>query len=208
VHGFTGNRDTTWTHENGWFWPRQLAQDIKIARIMTFGYDCDVVKLWGNSGYLRNRGRDLAKDLLRQRKYCTDRRISFIAHSLGGLVCEQALVYCTKKGPKLKKIFQATQAIIFMATPQNIIYLKLKGHRLATYLRTTRGLSKAGEAALDQKSDGLTLVYKQFHRTRSEHGENIKMVSFYEKKEISGLFVCILSYAMDCFGSSSLEPRT
>ena len=59
IHGLTGSAYTTWLHEeSGVHWPRDLLKnDLKGARIMTFGYDVDVVNIWkhaaqdGISGY-------------------------------------------------------------------------------------------------------------------------------------------------------------
>ena len=46
VHGLYGDRDATWTSENGVFWPKKfLSQDMQEARISTFGYDANVVVL-------------------------------------------------------------------------------------------------------------------------------------------------------------------
>ena len=48
VHGLTGNAYTTWFHTgSGVHWPRDLVKgDIVDARVMTFGYDADVVNFW------------------------------------------------------------------------------------------------------------------------------------------------------------------
>ena len=48
VHGLTGNAYTTWLHSgSGVHWPRDLLKgDIGNARVMTFGYDADVVNFW------------------------------------------------------------------------------------------------------------------------------------------------------------------
>jgi len=48
VHGLTGNAFTTWLHAgSGVHWPRDLVKrNIADARVMTFGYDADVVKFW------------------------------------------------------------------------------------------------------------------------------------------------------------------
>jgi len=59
IHGLTGSAYTTWLREkSGVHWPRDLLKnDLKDARIMTFGYDADVVNFWkhaaqdGISGY-------------------------------------------------------------------------------------------------------------------------------------------------------------
>lgn len=48
VHGLTGNAYTTWLHTgSGVHWPRDLIKgDFVDARVMTFGYDADVVNFW------------------------------------------------------------------------------------------------------------------------------------------------------------------
>ena len=48
VHGLTGNAYTTWFHTgSGVHWPRDLVKgDLVDARVMTFGYDADVVNFW------------------------------------------------------------------------------------------------------------------------------------------------------------------
>jgi protein SERAC1 len=94
VHGLRGNRRDTWTHENKVFWPEEiLPKDLPTARIMTFGYDADVVGITKTAGSntLRDHGKSLANALAmrRARSNSTDRPLIFVAHSLGGLVVEQ-----------------------------------------------------------------------------------------------------------------------
>src|SRR2546423_3057046 len=63
VHGLTGNREKTWTHRNGIFWPDALlSENFPRARIMTFGYDADVVRFWtiASSNRLDDHGKSLA----------------------------------------------------------------------------------------------------------------------------------------------------
>lgn len=119
VHGLTGNRETIWTHENGAFWPEQVAHDINTARIMTFGYDADVIKIWGmaDGNNLRNHGKSLAFAVPDRRRDCRERPIIFIAYSLGGIVCEQVLFRCGDGDKNFEKIFRSTRGIIFMGTP-------------------------------------------------------------------------------------------
>jgi len=95
VHGLTGNRETTWTdNESGIFWPRDLLpNDMPTARIITFEYDADIIRTIdiASANSLRDHGKSLANDLamLRMRTKTTDRPLLLVAHSLGGLVCEQ-----------------------------------------------------------------------------------------------------------------------
>lgn len=90
----TGNRQNTWTHASGVFWPQDLLpKDLPTARIMTFGYDADVVGIVKTAGSntLRDHGKSLANDLgmRRARSNSIMRPLIFVAHSLGGLVVEQ-----------------------------------------------------------------------------------------------------------------------
>ena len=97
VHGLTGSAYSTWLHEKkGVHWPAELLKkDIPDCRILTFGYDADVVKVWQqvSGARLSNHGKDLVADLagLRNETETSDRSIVFVAHSLGGLVVQSAL---------------------------------------------------------------------------------------------------------------------
>jgi hypothetical protein len=51
-----------------------------------------------------------------QREQLGSRTIVFIAHSLGGLVCEEALILSDKR-QELQNILTNTLGIIFMGTP-------------------------------------------------------------------------------------------
>jgi protein SERAC1 len=47
VHGLGGDRMKTWTDDQV-FWPKDLLPvDIPEARILTFGYDANIVHFWG-----------------------------------------------------------------------------------------------------------------------------------------------------------------
>ena len=71
IHGLTGNAYSTWLHKStNIHWPKDLIKDdMAKARVMTFGYDADVARFWGQvaqdgiSGYAR----DLLGKLARKR---------------------------------------------------------------------------------------------------------------------------------------------
>jgi hypothetical protein len=71
IHGLTGSAFSTWLHrDSGTHWPRDLVKsDLSHARIMTFGYDADIARFWGQaaqdgiSGYAN----DLLGKLARKR---------------------------------------------------------------------------------------------------------------------------------------------
>jgi hypothetical protein len=72
VHGLTGNRESTWTDKTAKvFWPKDLlAKDLPKARIITFGYDADIIRglSTAGNGTLRDYGKALAEDLAMRRK--------------------------------------------------------------------------------------------------------------------------------------------
>lgn len=193
VHGLTGNRDKTWTHPNGVFWPQELAKDIPTARIMTFGYDADVVKLWGMAGSntLRNHGKNLASDVSDKRRGYRERPIVFIAHSLGGLVCEQALLICREGDMNLEKVFQSTKGIIFMGTPHSGADLADWGHALAKYLKVVRHTNPAIVGVLQRKSEVLTAVQQQFQQSLLKPGVDLRIYCFFEEKPVLGVGIIV-----------------
>src|SRR6186713_2281792 len=123
VHGLTGNRDRTWTGPgSSQPWPAiLLPEDVQGARISTYGYDADIVSFWGASS--RNRIRDHARNLLsdltdlRENSETTNLPIIFVAHSLGGLVCENALIISNNAEKHLRRLLECTRAIAFLGTP-------------------------------------------------------------------------------------------
>ncbi|KAJ9656084.1 hypothetical protein H2201_008656 [Coniosporium apollinis] len=105
VHGLTGNRETTWTHkESKTFWPQTLlAHDLPNARILTFGYDADIVGALNTAGSdtLRDHGKSLANDVALRRM--RSRTALLVARG----AAQQ----------HLKDVLESTAAIAFMGTP-------------------------------------------------------------------------------------------
>ncbi|KAF8857418.1 hypothetical protein BDZ45DRAFT_551002, partial [Acephala macrosclerotiorum] len=205
VHGLTGNRDKTWTHPNGTFWPLELAKDMPNARIMAFGYDADVVKLWGVTGNnnLRNHGKSLASDVSDERREHRDRPIIFIAHSLGGLVCEQALLICREGDVNLDKVFQSTRGIIFMGTPHSGSGLATLGHMFAKYLNIIWHTNSSIVGVLQQESVVLTAVQQQFQQLLHKPDVSISVYCFFEEKAVVGLGIIVSEQSAVLHGYSN-----
>ena len=129
VHGLNGDPQKTWTSEKRkTFWPSQLLPPFLTdskARILTYGYDADVVSF--TDGASKDRIHNHAETLIqklysnRRLKNATERPIIFVAHSLGGLVVKRALIYSAGiRGvhtEHLRSIFVSTYGILFMGTP-------------------------------------------------------------------------------------------
>ena len=95
VHGLTGKRTTTWLADGAARpWPQELlSEKIPEARILTYGYDADVVHFIKPAGQntVCEHAKNLVGDLTNRRRESSSlqRPLIFVAHSLGGLVCEQ-----------------------------------------------------------------------------------------------------------------------
>lgn len=182
VHGLTGNREKTWTHRNGTFWPGALLpQDFAGARIMTFGYDADVVRFWtvASSNRLDDHGKSLAYALLDQRGGVGQRPILFIAHSLGGLVCEEALNLSSKR-EHLASILPNTLGIIFMGTPHGGSYLANWGSTVAKYVNMFRGTNREILGNLQPGSADLQRTEEDFQQMLRLNNAKLKIYCFYE----------------------------
>ena len=76
----------------GVFWPESLLkkhEDCQTARIMTYGYDSDVIRFVGgpaNLNTISDNGETLLVGLARERFANPNRPLMFFVHSLGGLI--------------------------------------------------------------------------------------------------------------------------
>jgi hypothetical protein len=113
-------------HSNGTFTPDLLRAQFPTARIISYGYDANIVGLWKNAsrdGLCRYR-KALAYAISNSRPNKAKRPLFFIAHSLGGLVTEQALLVSLEPNePRLQSIPACTAGIVFMGTPHSRSYL-------------------------------------------------------------------------------------
>jgi hypothetical protein len=88
IHGLNGDAYTTWQHENGVLWLRDLLpSSIPGSRVFTYGYPSELC--WSNSvATLRDYSRNLLSSLNAVSE-AKQRPIIFVCHSLGGIVCKQ-----------------------------------------------------------------------------------------------------------------------
>lgn len=193
LHGLTGHREKTWTAANATEpWPKSLpATDIENARLITYRYDADVVHWTTPAGQntVREHAQNLVNDLcdLRARTNTSKIPIIFVTHSLGGLVCQDALLVCINPNEEAQKdILASTRGVVFMGTPHagsdfekfatavaNIISLSLIEKPNARILGV---LWHNSDVLATMKNGFLTMV-----RTRSE----IKLHSFSEELAVS-----------------------
>ena len=196
VHGLTGNAYNTWLYKDKSIrvhWPSELLkQDLPDARIMSFGYDADIVDLWNPRSHssLTSHAEDMVGALIRKRERTNteNRKILFVGHSLGGLVIEHALSHSRKSVEKfLRKIEQSTAGIVFLGVPHygaDLGAWESFGTQLANIIkrpnRDLLGVLKPG-------SEMLHLVENDFHkilRLRKDEESEISITCFYEELDV------------------------
>ncbi|KAI0506797.1 hypothetical protein F5B22DRAFT_622694 [Xylaria bambusicola] len=120
-----GDRERTWTvHGCDTPWPQSLLPSkIKNARILTYNYDANPAKLAGvvSSNRIGEHAGTFLAALATARdadEQAKSRPIIFVAHSLSGLVCQDALnASSMSNSGHRRRIIECTRGIAFMGTP-------------------------------------------------------------------------------------------
>lgn len=189
IHGLNGDRERTWTAPGQSApWPETLLPPrLSKARIFTYGYDASVVM---TSVASTNRLIDHATSLLanlttyRTCSNTSSRPLIFVAHSLGGLVCKEAILLSRNNlEPHLRGIFDCTKGIMFMGTPH-------KGSRMANLadkITSAIGLVTSANKSLletletnDQLLEDIQVKFSQLIREQREGGRRLQVTCFYE----------------------------
>ncbi|OBT47076.1 hypothetical protein VE00_03064 [Pseudogymnoascus sp. WSF 3629] len=172
LHGLTGHREKTWTATGeDEPWPKSLLpKDLPTARIITYGYDANVVNLTRVADAVR-------------------RPIIFVTHSLRGLVCQDALLVSSNPHEEEQRdIVSSTYSIAFFGTPHagsdlerfatvvaNIVSLvKKPNKKLLQVLRSN------SEILANIKDDFLALVYRHL-KNRPGSLKPIRLHAFLEE---------------------------
>ncbi|KAF4546069.1 SesB-related regulatory protein [Lasiodiplodia theobromae] len=121
-----------------------------------------------------------------------ERPIVFVAHSLGGLVVEQALLISRGSSElHVKDILEGTFAIVFMGTPHhgsNLANWRIHLTRLSSLIMQT---NKKIVRVLDPGSEVLANIQQEFHtmiRDRVQHiQKDVQIFCFYEEKQFRGI---------------------
>jgi len=166
------------------------------ARILTFGYDAYVVN-WGGL-VSQNRIADHALNLLttlaayRRDAGVGRRPIIFVCHSLGGLVCQDALVVSRQRPePHLRDISILTRGILFLGTPHRGSDLARWAEMLAGAVGNVKQTNRRIVEVLKRDSEVLSRVQDGFHTmllSRSQDGlPPIEVACFYEELPLPGV---------------------
>ena len=190
VHGLTGNRETTWT-ARGQFapWPKTLLPPrLNKSRILTYGYDAYIVrKSVAGSNRLIDHATNLLNDLTTDRAQCnaSTRPIIFIAHSLGGLVCKEAILL-SRNNPEahLRSIFDCVKGIVFMGTPHKGSWMSEWARIPARVLGFVKSTNKSLLEILETDSpllESIQLRFLAMIRELRESGRRLEVTCFFEE---------------------------
>ncbi|KAI3316912.1 hypothetical protein HD806DRAFT_541795 [Xylariaceae sp. AK1471] len=198
VHGLTGDRERTWTAKDASNpWPQTLLPSkLPTARILTFGYDAYVADWRGvvSQNRIENHAYNLLTSLAsyREEDDTNEHPIIFVCHSLGGLVCEDALVKAQQQPERhLQNILRATRGIAFLGTPHHGAGLARWAEKLSRYTGIVKQTNSKIVEVLKQDSEVLARIQHDFHtmiRARNQEGlQPIEISCFYEELPLVGV---------------------
>lgn len=188
MHGLGGHSQLTWSknHNVDLFWPELWLPedpDVGRARIFTYGYDANYLGGAKNINNITN----FAKDLLFQMRYGKDRDgqdfdigqnpLTFIVHSMGGLVVKKAYLMGFHD-ENYKDIIAAVSAIIFLSTPHRGTNL---AETLNNLLQYSFQAQKSFISDLAKNSPAIEDINEQFRHVAPK----LSIYSFYETLETS-----------------------
>ena len=166
-----------------------MNQDVRDARILAFNYDADVVHFWNPASQNRisNHAENLLDTLsrLRENTKAQRRPISFIAHSLGGLVVENALrISRLSAETYIQMIDPCVNSVIFLGSPHFDADIASWAKSGTDLVQIMRKANKEIVSVLQPGSEMLAEVQRGFHnimRLRAEEGSDIAITCFYEE---------------------------
>ncbi|KAK2746828.1 hypothetical protein FQN57_002870 [Myotisia sp. PD_48] len=193
LHGLTGHPKKTFFNKSARInWPEDLLpQDIPYARILSFGYDANVVKFASQVGQntLEGHASDLVNDLARLRRNGdASRMIIFVAHSLGGLVVKEAMALSEQSADvHLRRIQQATAGIAFLGTPHRGADIAPAAQAIANIADLFgKSANSAILEPLKRNSQLLAMVENSFANWIRKKKDQVDLTCFYEELEIPG----------------------
>ncbi|SLM34046.1 Ankyrin repeat-containing domain, partial [Lasallia pustulata] len=191
VHGLTGEPANTWLHTaSGIYWPATLlSRDVPNSRILSFGYDADVVNFWNPTSQNRigNHALNMLGGLtrLREKSDTENRKVIFVTHSLGGLVTQDCLCSSRSHPEKhLQQISSCTIGIVFLGTLHHGADLAAWAKFVSTIAKTIKHVNSDIVSVLKPGSEMLAKVQDGFHgllRLRRNEESEIAVTCFFEE---------------------------
>lgn len=216
VHGLTGDREGTWTASGQTApWPKTLLPPrLSKTRILTYGYDAYIVRPVASTNRLIDHATNLLNDLTTDRacSHAASRPLIFVVHSLGGLVCKEAILLSRNNPePHLRGIFDCTKGIVFMGTPH-------RGSWMADWAKipvSAFRFAKSNKSLLDILETGNPLLediqvkFWQMVREQRECGRRLEITCFFEELPLPavGTVVSKTSATLEGYSSFSIHAN-
>lgn len=194
IHGLTGDRERTWTATGQKEpWPKTLLPaKLEKTRILTYGYDAYVVR---KDHVSTNRLIDHATNFLhilaadRTTPNISSRPIIFVTHSLGGLVCKEALLLSRDNAEHhLRSIFESTKGIIFMGTPHKGSWMarwaKIPVSAIGLIMPTNPSLLDVLQTD-NQYLESIQTRFSVMLREQRESGRQLEVTCFFEELSLT-----------------------
>ncbi|XXH05092.1 hypothetical protein Hte_011516 [Hypoxylon texense] len=216
VHGMTGDRDGTWTADGQIDpWPKVLLPpELSNARLLTFGYDAYVIKKAQPSvNGLQDHANSLIVALAmdRAKAKANGRPLIFVAHSLGGLVCKEAILTSRHNVEQhLRDVFDSFKGIVFMGTPHEGSW---RADWARIPVRTLSPFKSMNRTLLDLLQDGNKLLelsqtrFWSMMRELRESGHQVEATCFYEElgMPVAGIIVSKASATVESYQAISIH---
>lgn len=146
-----------------------------------------------SSNRLIDHATNLLADLTSDRAIhkATHRPLIFIAHSVGGIVCKEAVLQ-SRNNPEvhLRSVFNSLEGIIFMGTPHKGSWMA----EWATIPASALGLVRSSNKSLldiwdtnDQFLESIQLMFVAMLRELWESGRNLQVTCFVEELPLAGI---------------------
>jgi pimeloyl-ACP methyl ester carboxylesterase len=187
VHGLGGHPYDTWRRhpDDGTFWPLWLAQDVKGLAVYSLGYVSPPIN-WIGTAPLFDEA--LALRVLRNSDDLKTGPITFVCHSLGGLIVKQVLRAANEQhsDPELVDFLLRTRQVVFIATPHT-------GSGKATLMERLGFIVWGTDSPRDFVANkpelrDLNFGYRELAKTR---GNDLRHLVYYEMVDTP--FGCIVN---------------
>ncbi|KAL6900516.1 Alpha/Beta hydrolase protein [Trichoderma evansii] len=191
VHGLGGNWLKTWRADDGAIWlrdrlPQLLAEKNIQSRVLSFGYDADVIFTKTINDIEMVAGDLLNQiDSIRTTPEQKETPIIFVAHSLGGLVVKAAFNKAWTENKYYQNIVDRAAGCVFLGVPNRGADLARWARNAATIMSLSGFGNKRLVQAISRSSDEWKKVGWDFvFRTA-----NILIVTIFETELTGGMMV-------------------
>jgi hypothetical protein len=195
--------DETYQPDNdqteGCYWPLDLVpKHFDNIRVLTYGYDSHPTHFYASQTTqmtISQHAQQLLQQVTNARADCRGRPIIFVAHSLGGILVNDAIVQSCKYDdqPHLQDISSSCHAICFFGTPHRGSNAARYGEILAriisaapgspsSYKEVLRGLKLDSEKLYLVEADSSSLLNQNIPAN-----QKIQLYSFQEGKGVMGI---------------------